>query len=309
VAIRIDLKHPVADSEVSDPSARPPSLWRRLIREPLVHFVILGAILALAAHAYQVRHDTYRIEVTPARIANLSNKYALQFGSPPDAATLQQIVRDDIHDEILFRQGVALKLDQDDEIVRRRVVQKEQFLLQNLTPPAEPTDAQLQAFYDAHPDRYVAASRATFSHIYFALPQDGRPGGDAATEARARAALARIPKGATRAPDLGDPFPDIYDFAAFEPEQAQRLFGKTPLSDAIYTAPLGRWSGPFKSAYGWHLLYVSARAGTARQPLSEIKERVRTDDLQSTQDKANAEAFQKIARRFTIVRSDGKTAP
>ncbi|MBS0361707.1 MAG: peptidyl-prolyl cis-trans isomerase [Proteobacteria bacterium] len=307
MAIRIDLKRPVADEEVGASPSQ--GTWlRRLLREPLTHFLILGVILAWAAHAYQVRHDTYRIEVTPARIADLSRKYALQFGTPPDPATLEQLVRDDIHDEILFRQGRALKLDQDDEIVRRRVVQKEQFLMQNLTPPAEPTDTELQAFYNAHADRYVAASRATFSHIYFALPQDGRPDGDAATEARAKAALARIPKGATRAPDLGDPFPDIYDFSAFEPEQAQRLFGKTPLADAVYTAPIGRWSGPFKSAYGWHLLYVSAREATARQPLSEIRDRVRSDYLQDAQDKANAAAFAKVARRFTVVRTDQRKA-
>jgi hypothetical protein len=308
VAIRIDLKRPVAETEIGAP-AEARSWLRRLVREPLTHFAVLGVLLALAAHAYQVRHDTYRIDVTPARVADLSRKYALQFGAPPDPTTLEQLVRDDIHDEILFRQGRALKLDQDDEIVRRRVIQKEQFLMQNLTPLAEPTDAELQAFYAAHAGRYVVASRATFSHIYFALPQDGRADGDAATEARARAALAHIPKGATRAPEVGDPFPDIYDFSAFEPEQAERLFGKTPLAAAIYTAPIGRWTGPYKSAYGWHLLYVSARAATERQPLSEIRDRVRTDYLQDAQDKANAAAFAKIARRFTVVRTDRGAAP
>lgn len=306
MAIRIDFKRPVAEREVERPSGA--RAWTlRLLREPLVHFAVLGTLLALAAHAYQVRHDVYRIEVTPARVADLSHKYALQFGGPPDPATLEQLVRDDIHDEILFRQGRELKLDQDDEIVRRRVVQKEQFLMQNLSPPAEPTDAELQAFYAAHADRYVAAPRATFTHIYFAPSQAGGPGADAAAEARAKAALARIPKGATRDPDLGDPFPDIYDFSAFEPEQAERLFGKTPLSAAIYTAPVGRWSGPFKSAYGWHLLYVSARVATERQPLSEIHDRVRTDYLQAAQDKANDAAFAKIARRFTVVRADKAT--
>ena len=303
MAIRIEFKRPMAEREIGDPPGARSGLGR-LLREPLVHFAVLGLILALAAHAYQLRTDTYRIAVTPARVSDLSHKYALQFGGPPDPATLEQLIRDDIHDEILFRQARALKLDQDDEIVRRRVVQKEQFLIQNLSPPAEPTQAQLQAYYDTHADRYVAASRATFSHIYFALPQDGRAGGDAATEARARAALARIPAGATRAPDLGDPFPDIYDFAAFEPEQAQRLFGKTPLAEAVFTAPVGRWSGPYKSAYGWHLLYVSARDATARQSLAEIKDRVRGDYLQAAQDQANDAAFQKIAKRFTVVRED-----
>lgn len=313
MTIRIDLKRPVAQREVGpDGDAASPGAraWlARLIREPLVHFAILGLILALAAHAYQVRHDTYRIEVTPARAAELSRKYALQFGAPPDPATLEQLIRDDIHDEVLFRQGRALRLDQDDEIVRRRVIQKEQFLVQNLSPPAEPSDAQLQAFYDRHPERYTAPPRATFSHIYFAPPQDGRPGEDAATVARAKAALGRIPKGAIRDPELGDPFPDIYDFAAFEPEQAQRLFGKTPLAEAVFTAPVGRWSGPYRSAYGWHLLYVSARAATERQPLSQVRDRVRADYLQAAQEEANAAAFQKIARRFTVVRTDRAAAP
>ena len=308
MAIRIESDPPVADREVAATFGR--KAWlARLIREPLVHFAVLGMVLALAAHAYEQRRDTYTIAVTPQRVAGLSHKYALQFGGPPDPATLEQLIRDDVHDEILFRQGRALKLDQDDEIVRRRVVQKEQFLIQNLEPPAEPTDAALKAFYDAHPERYVAASRATFSHIYFGLPQDGRPGGEAATEARARTALAKIPKGATRAPDLGDPFPDFYDFSAFEPEQAQRLFGKTPLAEAVFNAPVGRWSGPYRSAYGWHLLYVSARAATSRPPLGEIMDRVRGDYLQDAQAKANDAAFAKLARRFVVVREDRKAAP
>jgi hypothetical protein len=314
VPIRIEFKRPVAASEVGaekDVGAPPGggSWLSRLLREPLFHFAVLGLILALAAHAYQQRHDTYTIAVTPQRVADLSHKYALQFGGPPDPVTLEQLVRDDIHDEILFRQGRALKLDQDDEIVRRRVVQKEQFLMQNLEPPAEPTEAALKAFYDTHAERYVAASHASFSHIYFTLPQDGRPGGEAATEARARAALAKISKGATRAPDLGDPFPDIYDFAAFEPEQAQRLFGKTPLAEAVFTAPIGKWSGPYKSAYGWHLLYVSAREATARQSFADVHDRVRGDYLQDAQKTANDNAFAKIAKRFTVVRDDRKPQP
>ena len=76
-------------------------------------------------------------------------------------------MRRDVHDEILYRQGLALKLDQDDMIVRRRVVQKMQFLMQDLNPPAEPTVAQLQAYYDAHAAKYIKPPRATFSHIYF----------------------------------------------------------------------------------------------------------------------------------------------
>jgi hypothetical protein len=277
-------------------------LLRRLMREPLTHFAILGAALFLCGRLYEARTNVYRIEVTPAHVAQLSRKYALQFGRPPDPATLRSLIREDIHDEILFRQGRLLKLDQDDEIVRRRVVQKEQFLLQNLAAPPEPTDAQLASYYNAHAARYAAAPRATFSHIYF----EAGPGGDQAAQARARAVLAKLAPGVTRAPELGDPFPDLYDFSAFEPEQVARLFGHTPFSDAVYTAPVGRWSGPYRSAYGWHLIYVDARETARQAPLADVRDRVRSDLLQDAQDRANAAAFNKVARRFTVVRADGK---
>ena len=273
---------------------------RRLLSEPLTHFAILGAILFVCGQVYAARTNVYRIEVTPAHVAQLSHKYELQFGRAPDPATLDRLVRDDIHDEILFRQGMALKLDQDDEIVRRRIVQKEQFLLQNLSAPAEPTDAQLSAYYAAHRDLYAAPPRVTFSHIYFGVG----PGGDAAAQARARAVLAKLSPGTTRGPELGDAFPDLYDFSAFEPEQVERLFGHTPLSQAVFSAPVGRWSGPFRSAYGWHLIHVDARVAGGQAPFSEIADRVRSDYLQAAGDRANAQAFDKIARRFTVVRKD-----
>jgi peptidyl-prolyl cis-trans isomerase C len=274
-------------------------------KEPLFHFAVLGFLLFLAGRSYQTRTEVYRIEVTPAHVAQLSRSYALQFGTPPDPATLEQLVQSDIHDEMLFREGRALKLDQDDEIVRRRVVQKEQFLMQNLHAPAEPTDPQLSAYYAAHADRYAAASRAAFSHIFFAVGPDG----DAGAQARAKAVLAKLAPDVTRAPERGDAFPDLYDFSAFEPEQVERLFGHTDFASAVFTAPVGHWSGPFRSAYGWHLIYVANRAAPTRPPLADVRDRVRSDYLQDAQDKANTAAFDKLAKRFTVVRADRRGAP
>jgi peptidyl-prolyl cis-trans isomerase C len=284
--------------------SRPNTWLRRLLSEPLTHFVVLGAILFVCGRLYQQHVNTYRIDVTPAHVAELARKYQLQFGALPDPQTLEVLIHDDVNDEVLFRQALALKLDQDDEIIRSRLVQKQKFIMQNLHPPAEPTDAQLGAYYAAHADRYSAPPRTTFSHIYFSADQ----GGDAAAQQRARAALAKLGPGVTRDPDLGDPFPDLYDFSAYEPDQVDRLFGHTPFADAVFTAPVGRWSGPYRSAYGWHLIYVDARTPGGRPPLSAVRDRVRTDFLQDAQDKANTAAFDQLARKFTVVRDDRKPA-
>jgi peptidyl-prolyl cis-trans isomerase C len=277
----------------------------RVLSEPLVHFIVAGFVLFVAGSVYQNETSIYHIVVTPRHVAQLANDYALQFGGPPDPQTLEALVQRDTHDEILFRQGLALKLDQDDLIVRRRVVQKMQFLLQDLNAPPEPTDAQLLAYYKAHASHYVTPVRATFTHIYFSSDK----GGDATAEARAKALLGTLSNATTRAPDRGDPFPDLYDFSAYEPEQVSRLFGKTPFTAAVYSAPVGQWFGPVRSGYGWHLLYVDARQSATQPPLSAVRDAVRTDYLQDAEDKANKTAFDELARKFTIQREDGNHAP
>lgn len=276
------------------------TVFGRLAREPLVHFLLAGFVLFAAGEAWR-RHETlYRIEVTPAHVAQIANSYALQFGTKPDPATLEELVQRDTHDEMLFRQGEALKLGRDDEIVRRRIAQKMQFLVQDLSPPPEPTEAQLAAYYAAHSARYATPARATFSHIFFSAQASG----DAAARARAAELLEALPNDLARAPDRGDPFPDLYDFSAYGPQQVARLFGHTPFTQAVFEAPVGRWSGPYRSAYGWHLIHVDARDAPGRQPFAQVREAVRADYLQDAQGAANQAALAKLARRFTVVRAD-----
>jgi len=279
------------------------SAWlglRRIAAEPLAHFIVVGFVLFVTATIYQRQTDLHRIVITPAHVAQLANDYALQFGDKPDPNTLDALIKRDVHDEILFRQGQALKLGQDDEIVRRRIVQKMQFLIQDLNAPPEPTDAQLQAYYDRHAAHYATPQRATFSHIFFSSDKAG----DASAKARALAVLKTLSNQTSRAPDQGDPFPDLYDFSAYEPEQIYRLFGHTPFSDAVETSVVGQWVGPFKSAYGWHLLYVDARENAAKPALSKVRDAVRTDYLQDAQDAANQAAFGKLARDYRVVFKD-----
>jgi peptidyl-prolyl cis-trans isomerase C len=274
-----------------------------ILCEPLLHFLVAGSALFIAGHVYENTASVYRIVLTPQHIAQLANRYALQFGTRPNPPTLDALVRGDIDDEILFREGLALKLDRGDEIVRRRVVQKMQFLMQDLNTPSEPANAQLRAYYSTHASRYVAPPRVTFSHIYFSTDRDG----NASARGRATAVLSKLSNTTTRAPDRGDPFPDLYDFSAYEPEQVFRLFGHTPFADAVFAASPGHWSGPFRSGYGWHLLYVDARQSSTRPALSAVRDAVRTDYLQDAQNKANKAAFDGLAQRFTVIR--GTPAP
>jgi peptidyl-prolyl cis-trans isomerase C len=279
------------------------AVMARCLREPLLHFLVLGFALSWAGHLYQQRASIYHITETPARIAYLRQQYALQFGTAPDATMLQILIRRDIHDEMLLRQGLALKLDQGDEILRRRIVQKMQFLLNDTHAPPEPTEAQLRAYYQAHEAAYRRPAQVTFTHIFFS----DDPSSPSLPAQRARDLLPVLNhSGINRAPQRGDPFPDRYDFADYDIGQVTRLFGKTELSRQVFSAPVGRWSGPFRSGYGWHLVHIDARQDPMTADFEAVRERVRTDWLQSEQQKANEAALARLASGFTVTLPDAR---
>lgn len=267
---------------------------RKALSEPLLHFVVAGFVLFLVGAAHRRDTDPFRIVVAPEREAQLVNRYVLQFGSPPDAATRAALVDREIEEEMLFRQGLALGLDRNDELVRRRIVQKMQFLLEDVSPPAEPGDAELRAFYSLHADRYATPARVTFSHVFFSSEN---------ARTRAQQALIDLTKGGAHAEDLGDPFPDLGHFAAYDARQVRRLFGTTDMADAAFSASPGEWAGPYQSAYGWHLIHVDYREDAARQSFAAVRDRVRTDYLLDAQDRANRQAMSQLAREFTVVRA------
>lgn len=267
------------------------SALRAWLREPLVHFIAAGLVLFIAGEVHRAHVDAHRIVVTPEREAHLAARYELQFGARPDERTLALLVKRDVEEEMLFRRGIALELDKDDEIVRRRIVQKMRFLLEDLSAPVEPSDAELSAYYQLHAARYAAPVRLTFSHVYFA-----------ADEERAARALQLLSSGKKQASDLGAPFPDQYHFSGYEPEQMYRLFGRTEFSEAALSAPLGRWVGPYRSAYGWHLVRVDARSEPQTLQLASVRDRVRTDYLLDAQARTNATAFNALAREYAVVR-------
>ncbi len=270
---------------------------RRVLREPLLHFFLLGLLLFLAGEWHRQATDPYRIVMGPDRIAKIASDYRMQYGVPPTVVQLKTLVDRYADDEVLFREGEALKLGDGDEIVRRRVVQKMQFLVENLRAPAEPGNAQLLAFFNANKARYVTPDRRAFTHIYFSPDK----GGEAAARARALAVLATLKSSTTRAPQRGDAFPDLYDYSGFSIDEATRLFGHAEFADALFRAPVGKWSGPYRSGYGYHLLLVQSDSPPSLPAFASIRDRLRSDyldDVQKRQDDAN---FANLRSKYTFV--------
>ncbi len=273
---------------------------RRFMSEPLLHFFIVGAVLFGLGQWHKSATDARQITVTSQTVAQLRTQYRMQFGDDPTPASMAQLVSRYVDDEVLYREGLAMGMDRDDEIVRRRIIQKMQFLEQDRTAPPEPSAAEIDRFYAAHLAQYAMPEGVTFTHMFFSPDK----GGDQAARSRAAQALAALGNSPTSASGRGDNFPDLRDYSDFTQEQALRLFGDTQLAQVLFTVPAGTWSGPFKSAYGWHLIYVEARTPARTPPLAEIRDRVRSDVMTAAEAQLNRRRFDALKARYTIARDD-----
>jgi len=237
------------------------NLFSRLVREPLVHFLVLGAALFLL-YGYvgddgAERAD--RIVVDEAEIQRLAEQFQRTWMRPPSRQELEGLAQDYVKEEILYREALALGLDQDDLVIRRRMRQKMEFLNADLVEQQVPGEAELQAYLDAHPDKFRQPARFSFEQIYLSTGQSP----DSA-QRKAAALLLRLqaePESDWQA--LGDPtlLPVALDDASVRDIAAS--FGRA-LANTIPAAPLNRWSGPYASEYGLHLVKVSEHTPAIR---------------------------------------------
>ena len=274
---------------------------RTLAREPFFHFVALGLLIFLARGLLDGTPEQYRITIGPEDVRRIATGYEWQFGRPPTAGELSHLVERHIEEEILYREGVAMGLDVGDEIVRRRVVQKLQFLQEDTTLPPEPDDAALEVFHARRAVRYAEPARVTLRHLYFS-PDTG---GSRAAYRRAADMAASLQEGPAREPPAGaDPFPGRDRYVALDGRGLSRAFGQSELSSAAFALTPGAWHGPLRSGYGWHLVYVEQIDPGRDRPLAEVREEVRADYLDEQRAEMNTAALAAIKEKYVVVRED-----
>ncbi|WP_443750146.1 peptidyl-prolyl cis-trans isomerase [Asticcacaulis solisilvae] len=287
-----------AKSRASSGGPRLPGWFRAAAREPFVHFILLGAIMFTASETVEHFTTQYRVAIGPDRVARLIDTYRQQFGQDPSATQLKTLVDNYVKEEIEYRESTALGLDRDDEIVRRRLVQKYEFLQQDLQTLEDPTEQTLRAYYAAHASNYGEPAKRSFTQVYFS-PDNG---GDDAAHARAETELKKLnASGAARAPEDGDVFPGPTDLVDLDQGDTERLFGQSDLSRDLFTAKAGQWAGPFRSGFGWHLVRVTDARSGATQPYDAVASRVLDDWKASQRDGLNAKNFAKLKAKYNVV--------
>jgi peptidyl-prolyl cis-trans isomerase C len=269
------------------------------MREPMVHFLLLGGILFALNHSFEEHTRFSRIAVTKPQIDRLADNYRLQHGDPPSSSQVEALVAKYIEEEIFYREALKFGLDRGDEIVRRRLIQKYEFLQQNLSIPTNPTNAQLGEYYRLHMAQYRIPERVTFTQVYFSADHRGENGARSAAETLASNLNRRHIQ---RAAELGDRFPGPDDFTAMSHDELVRVFGEEGLALNIFGVELKRWSAPLRSGYGWHTVRVSGRDPVRQATFEEVRSRVERDFIESASAKLDGQERAKLRAQFTIER-------
>jgi hypothetical protein len=276
----------------------------RLLRDPLVHFLALGAAL-FAVSAWRgesVSTGRERIVVTAEQVAQARAAAAALQGREPTAEELDALIEPTVRDEVLYREALALGLDVNDDEVRRRLIEKMSYLTQDLADPEPSSEEALRQFYAASPEVFTIPSLVSFDQVFFSPGARG-----AALEADAAAGLAALRAGTPPA-EVGDrtPLRESYDDAPRE--QVAVLFGEQ-LADALFAAAPGEWSGPFRSDFGLHVVRLRGRSDARLPPYEEIAPRVAEEYAAQRRREANERAYRQMRARYDVVIEQPEDAP
>lgn len=269
--------------------------FRRLIHEPLAHFLAIGAaIFALnAAFNHDAGTPEGVIEISQGRIAQLEEGFRAVSGREPGPQELKAIVDDFVMEEIAYREAIAMGLDADDTVVRRRMRQKLDFLLEDMTAISEPTEAELREQLSREPMRY---SKPAMRAIRQVLASEDKRG--AAAKQDAQAFLDRLRRGAD--PEgMGD---------------ASMLPSATPLTSEIGLATLfgdafaaevfrhdaGEWFGPVKSVFGYHAVDITQLSDVETPAFEAVREQVRNDIIQKRRIAQRQMDQQRLRARYDV---------
>jgi len=270
-------------------------LIKKVLHEPLLHFLLIGGGLFLLFNVMngETMDKPNQIVVSQGQVELLAANFARTWERPPSDEEMQMLVDNYLQDEVYYREALALGLDEDDSVIRRRLRQKLGFILEDTAALFDPDDAELTAYMDAHAEQFRVQPQVSFRQIY--LSRDTRS--DIDTDASEM--LARL-----RAGDdpqlLGDRImlEDAYTLASRD--DIKRRFGEG-FAHQLMTVTPGDWAGPLTSGFGGHLVLITEIKPGRMPELAEVKEAVKRDWLLARTEELKQNTYRKLLENYQVV--------
>jgi hypothetical protein len=231
-------------------------------------------------------------------LAQLAILFKAQWRRDPTPEEFNRMVESKVQGEILYREALAMGLDKDDEIVKRRMAQKMQFLSEDVSAAREPTSAELESWFDRHSTKFAYPPRVSFRHLYFSPDRRGDGARDDAVKALAK--LDGQPEDAKVAAALADPFMFQEYYRDRAPEHLGKEFGPQFATAVAQLAP-GAWRGPVESGYGWHLVFVDGVVPGRVPAYEEIEAEVKTAWLAEQKALAWEKAYGEMRAKYVVL--------
>ena len=271
---------------------------KKLMREPLVHFLLMGAAI-FAAYSLMAKGSSgepRKIVVTQGQLASMREAYIRTWQRPPTREEWEGLIRDRVREDVYVREALALGLDKDDTIIRRRLRQKMEFVSDDIAAQTQPTDDALNAYLQAHPDKFRVEQQFTFRQLYL---NPGKHGEHLARDTAQLLAKLNQAGGDTGFAAVGDPFMLDNNFTAVPASEVTKQFGDTFTAKLGEISP-GQWQGPVESGYGVHLVFVEERKEGRMPELAEVREQVVREWADARRREDNEQFFQKLLKRYTV---------
>ena len=268
---------------------------KRLLSEPLVHFLLLGALLFAIgiARGEPATPGSNRIAITEGHIERLLEGFRMTWNRPPTEAEFRGLVEEYLKEEVLYREALGMGLDQDDQIIRRRLRQKLEFMTADFVGTIEPTEEELEAYLAEHGDRYRSDGRLRFVQVFVG---DTSPEGIARAD-RVLAALRAEPE--QDIDRLTDPFLHPLAYPDVSEQELRSIYGPQ-FPDVLMEQPVGTWSGPVLSPFGLHLVRIDARQAGELPVLDEVRAEVYRDLMFERTNEAEQAYFDGLLEQYSV---------
>jgi hypothetical protein len=270
---------------------------KKLLKEPLIHFLALGAVLfgIGIVRGEGTGPATNRIAITPGVTERLMEGFRRTWQRPPTEAEFRGLVEDYLKEEVLYREALAMGLDRDDQIIRRRMRQKLEFLTADLVESIEPSEEELQTHLDANPDLYRQEARVSFAQVYIRVQRNAEQ-----DRARALSILEELKTNPNAdAEQMGDPFMYPATHRDMRERDLLGVFGEE-FAAQVVELPAGEWSGPVTSAFGLHLVRLDALDLGRPSELHEVRDAVYRDLVSERTRAAEQSFFDGLLSQYTV---------
>lgn len=268
---------------------------RSLLRQPLFQFLVLGVVLfgLYAIFGQKQEAESKEIVITNQQIALLATMWEKQWRRPPTPQEMQGLVESFIREEVLYREALAMGLDRDDTVVRRRLAQKIEFLAQDLATQGEPGDAELRTFFAENSERFEIPATVTFTHVYLNLDERSEAVFDDADRILGALRAGADPN------QQGDRFMLQSRYVGLDRQGVARNFG-SQFADSIFALTSDDWEGPVQSGYGLHLVRIEGREEAYLPPFEEVRLRVRDEFISNRRREVDELFYQRLREGYTI---------